>query len=194
MEYFPIATILLVVILFAIILFLLFSPRKPKRKTKSRYDKRGFDHNRIHRNGTKFDDYGYDFFGYDVNGYNEEGYNKLGKNNKGQYNRFFDTKACDEEGFYSPDEYPISITNHAHERMYERLGIRESQKRYAAALDAYRYGRSKRQIKKSSADLIEEIEQRHEDSVVLIHRNTIYIFSRDNVLKTVYKNDKIPLG
>jgi len=163
-------------------------PRKPQQ----RYDRRGFDHNHIHKNGTKYDDYGYDYFGYNADGYNIEGYNKLGKNHKGQYNRLHDTKSCD-DGFCSPKLCPIALTTHARHRMQERLGINDFHQMDVQAFDAYRYGRSKRQIKKTSAYLVEEIEQRYENSVVLIYRNVIYIFSCDNVLKTVYKNDRIPL-
>lgn len=160
---------------------------------KSRYDSRGFDHNHIHRNGTKFDDHGYDYWGYDKSGYNRQGYNKKGRNRKGQYDRFFDTTACDEEGFLDPYEYPIGLPNHARERLAERLGINDPDKMELQAIAAYRYGRSKRQIKKTSAYLIEEIEQRHSNGVVLIYKNYIYLFSYDNELITVFKNDKIPL-
>lgn len=186
MEY-----IVLVICLFAIILFLLFLPKK--RKSKSHYDKRGFSHNRIHKNGTKFDDYGYDYFGYDRNGYNQQGYNKFGKNQKGQYDRFFDTTSCEAEGFYNPRIYSIALSAHARERFAERLGISNLYKMETQTIDAYRFGKSKRQIKKTSAFLVEEIEQRHQNGIVLIFRNYIYVFSCENVLITVYKNDKIPL-
>ena len=86
---------------------------KGKRKPKERYNSRGFDHNRIHKNGTKFDDYGYDYFGYDKNGYNQQGYNRFGKNVKGQYDRLFDTTSSQNEGFYDPRVYPIALSTHA---------------------------------------------------------------------------------
>ena len=59
--------------------------------------------------------------------------------------------------------------------------------------EAYRFGKSKCQIKKTSAYLIEEIEKRHQHGIVLIFRNYVYVFFCENVLITVYKNDKIPL-
>lgn len=57
-------------------------------------------------------------------------------------------------------------------------------------VDAYRFGKSKRQIKKTSAYLVDEIEQRHNHAMVLIYQNFIYAFSCENVLITVYRNDK----
>ena len=176
--------------LLLILLFLLL-PKKPKGK--QRFDVRGFDHNHIHKNGTRFDDYGYDYYGYDKDGYNRQGYNKIGKNAKGQYDRFFDTTSREEEGFYNPQMYPVALSTHARERLNERLGISSLQQMNKQALDAYRFGKSKRHIKKTSAYLIDEIEQRHQDGIVLIYKNYIYVFSSKNLLVTVYKNDKIPL-
>lgn len=135
----------------------------------------------------------FDSAGYDAEGYGREGYNRLGKNRKGQYNRLFDTTSSDAEGFYDPDIYPIFVTPHAERRFAERLGITDPRKMRLMAIDAYRFGKSKRQIMKSSAYLVEEMEQKHSNSVVLIYRNVIYIFSVENVLITLYKNDKITL-
>lgn len=171
------------------------------------YDQRGFKRNGIHKNGTEYDDFGYDVdgydqngydcFGYDVNGYNRNGYNKVGynrdgKNAKGQYNRFYDVHYS-KDGFYNPKHFPIIVTNHAKERMVERKVIRNLGDAEKQALDAYCYGRSKRQIKRSSAALIQEIENRYDHSVLLVYRGYIYIFSDDNKLITVYKNDRISL-
>ncbi len=162
-------------------------------KKKKVYNYRGFDNNHIHRNGTKYDEYGFDYFGYDKHGYNQQGYNKFGKNEKGQYNRYFDTTSSDEEGFLSTHTHPVSLSTHARERMQERIGIYNSCDMDKCAEDAYRFGKSKRQIKKTSAYLVEEIEQRYDNSVVLIYKNYVYVFSSDNVLKTVYRNNRIPL-
>lgn len=180
----------LIVFVFAIIAIAI---RKPPKTKSKRYDARGFDHNRIHKNGTKYDDFGFDYSGYNADGYDRHGYNPSGKNVKGQYNRFFDSNACSEDGFLSPDIYPIALTDHARMRIRERLGISDYQKMDAAVMDAYRFGKSKRQMKTTSAFLIDEIEQKHEKGIVLIYRNFIYIFSCENVLITVYRNDKIPL-
>lgn len=183
----PICAVVILCLLVA-----LFRRRKAKSRG-TRYDARGFDHNRIHRNGTQYDDLGYDFFGYDKQGFNRQGYNAVGKNAKGQYDRCFDTKSAEEEGFCSPRMFPIILTTHATERMCERLGVTDKRKLFEQATKAYRYGKSKRQIKKSSAYLIEEIENRHDNAVVLIYNNYIYVFSTDNKLITVYKNERIPL-
>ena len=159
-----------------------------------RYDRRGFDHNGIHKNGTKYDDLGFNCYGYDKEGYNYYGYNELGKNRNGQYDRLHDLTSGDEEGFYDLAQYPISLSKHVIlERLPERLGINNVDEMYQLVEKAYRYGRSKRQIKQSSSYLIEEIEQRGNGRVVLIYNGFVYIFSYDNALITVYKNERIPL-
>lgn len=185
----------------ALLLLFIIIPRPPK------FDDHGFDKQGIHKNGTKYDDsgydvrgfdrsgynrQGYDISGYDCNGYNRSGYNRQGKNIKGQYNRFFDSH-YDKDGFCNPMLHPVIVTNHARQRMIERMQVRNIQDIERIAQDAYCYGRSKRQLKKSSAALVEEIENRYECCVLLIHRGYIYIFSEDNKLITVYKNDRIPL-
>lgn len=167
--------------------------KRKKRKPTRKFDKRGFDHNHIHMNGTKYDDYGFDYCGYSAAGYNLEGYNRDGKNREGKYDRFRDTRSQEEEGFYDPFVYPVALTTHARERFAERLGICDDRKMNDMTFDAYSYGKSKRQIKKTSAYLVEEIEREHENSILLIYRNYIYVFSRENVLITVYKNDRIPM-
>ena len=189
---------LLIGILILILLIVLFSCNK--------YNSRGFDRKGIHRNGTKFDEFGYDSHGYDrsgydrqgynqngydIEGYNRKGYNRTGKNRKGQYNRIFDTYS--EEGFYSISQYPMGVTKHARQRMIERMSLRSLHDVDELAYEAYCHGKSRRQVKKSSAGLIEEIENRYDNSIVLIYRGYIYIFSKENVLITVYKNDHIPL-
>lgn len=186
MENVLIALFALAAILLIIFLVVLVVPEK--KKPKSRYDKRGFDHNHIHKNGTKYDEEGYDYFGYD-----KDGYNRLGRNAKKQYNRLFDTTSCQEEGFFDPTYYPIDISPHAVMRFSERLGVTDPAKAKRMTVDAYKFGKSKRQIKKTSAYLVEEIEQKKENSVVLIYKNYIYIFSRENVLKTFFQNEKIQL-
>lgn len=172
-----------------------------------KYNSKGFNRKGIHKNGTKYDDFGYDVRGYDKNGfdhqgydangydrtgYNRQGYNRFGKNAKGQYNRLFDVYYS-EDGFRNPRLYPIGVTNHARERMIDRMHIQNVQDVEETAFDAYRYGKSKRQIKKSSTVIIEEIESRHKNSVLLVYKGYIYIFSDDNKLITVYKNNRIPL-
>lgn len=192
----------LAILVFVILLICILRPTKkdnrPSGKTK-KYDYNGFDHNHIHRNGTKYDDNGYDFFGFDESGFNKQGYNSVGKNQKGKYNRLYDIKSYmmnekyNSDGFLDYRIYPIAITAHARQRMNERMGINSSVKMDELAKEAYCYGKSARQLKKTSAALVYEIQNREDDSVVLIYRSHIYIFSQDNVLKTVYPNDKIPL-
>ena len=174
---------------------------------RPKYNRRGFDRKGIHKNGTRFDDYGYDVGGYDKNGfdyqgydkdgynhagYSRHGYDRHGKNDKGQYNRLFD-RHYTEDGFRDPHLYPIGTTNHAKERIMERMHICNEQDIPKIVLDAYSYGRSKRQLRRSSAALVEEIENQHERGTLLIYKGYIYIFSDDNKLITLYKNERIPL-
>lgn len=164
----------------------------------TKYDRQGFDKKGFHKNGTKYDDDGYDYFGYDRNGYNRQGYNTRGRNARGQYDRFYDIKDFQKgcfsaDGFLDPRDYPVAVTNHARSRMQERMGIHNRDQMEALAFEAYRFGRSARQLPGTSAALVRDIEGRQENSVVLLYRNYVYIFSVDNVLITVYKNDNIRL-
>ena len=197
---------LCVILLLAIIFIALFARRKaPKdsqirtqrKKSRKYYNSRGFDNNHLHKNGTKYDDFGFDYYGYDVSGYNANGYTAYGRDKNNRYNRMFDTYAFrnnefSEDRFRNPQIYPFSVSDHAKQRMAERVNI-TGFSMLDLAFDAYCYGKSSRQLKKSSAIYVKEIEDKYDDSVVLIYRNYIYIFSTDNVLKTVYKNDKIIL-
>ena len=45
----------------------------------------------------------------------------------------------------------------------------------------------------SSAELVWDIQETHQNGVVLIYRGYVYIFSRDNQLITVYRNQRISL-
>lgn len=193
--------ITMIVFVALILLFVVFKcwPKK--------YDHRGFDKKRIHKNGTRYDDSGYNYAGYDRNGYDRQGYdaegfdhsgycragyNREGKNNKGQYNRFYDLN-YDQDGFYNFRQYPLGVSNHARQRMMERMHINDPYDIDKLAREAYCYGKSKRQVKKSTAALMEEIENSHGNSIILIHRGYLYVFSEDNILITVYKNERIPL-
>lgn len=138
-----------------------------------KYDRRGFDKNGIHKNGTKYDEFGYDYTGYDRSGYDRQGYDK--------------------DSFDSFERYPIGVTNHARQRIMERMLINNSYDIDKLVREAYCYGKSKRQIPKSSAFLMEEIENSHENGILLIYRGYIYVFSKDNTLITVYKNERIPM-
>lgn len=161
-------------------------------------DENRFDHSKLPKNNTGYDGPGNGYHGLNQQGYNREGYNVYGKNEKGQYNRFYDLDAFREsdystDGFLNPRIYPVAVTNHARERMNERLGIDNNQKMDELAVQAYQFGKSARQVKKSAAAQMHEIEQRHENGVVLLYRNYLYIFSHENVLITVYRNQYISL-
>ena len=133
---------------------------------------------------------------YDSEGYNRQGYNEVGRNRQGKYNRYYNVKCYktdfySEEGFLDIRENPLYLTNHARERMYERMGINDSYKMEELAFEAYQFGKSKLQLMKSERGIIEEKEQQYGDSVILIYRGFCYVFTENNGLKTVYKNDRV---
>ena len=185
--YFMIPCILLVLIVFLIVAIVLL-PRR-RRDTSNQLP----------------DDYSvlYRELGFDKNGYNKYGYNIHGRNAKNQYNRLYDiasfrTGAYNPDGFLNPHMFPVAVTDHAFDRFEERLDV-STEKALKYAQQAYQFGRSARQIKKTSAAMIYDIEQRHaheensDPKIVLIYKNYIYLFTEKNVLITVYKNERIPL-
>lgn len=165
------------------------------------YDRRGFNRHGYDRNGYDakgYDRNGYDRCGYDAQGYGRSGYNRQGRNTKGQYNRAFDDAAYDHsiysaDGFLSTRCYPVIVTNHARERIEERMPVKNRKPANELAYEAYCYGKSKRQVRKSTAASIEEIENKREDGIVLLYQGYVYIFSSENKLITVYKNESIML-
>jgi hypothetical protein len=133
---------------------------------------------------------------YDSEGYNRQGYNEVGRNRQGKYNRYYNIKCYktnlySEEGFLSIRKNPLYLTNHARERMYERMNIKDSYRMYELAFEAYQFGKSKLQLMKSERGIIEDKEQEYGDSVILIYRGYCYVFTENNGLKTVYKNDRV---
>lgn len=133
---------------------------------------------------------------YDSEGYNRQGYNELGRNRQGKYNRCYNVKCYEtdmysEEGFLDIRKNPLYLTNHARERMYERMGINDSGRMEEIAFEAYQFGKSKLQLMKSERGIVEEKELEHGDSVILIYRGYCYVFTENNGLKTVYKNDRV---
>jgi len=133
---------------------------------------------------------------YDSEGYNRQGYNEVGRNRQGKYNRFYNVKCYQnelysEEGFLDIRKNPLYLTNHARKRMCERMGINETSKMNTLAFDAYQFGKSKLQLMKSERGIVEEKEQEYDDSVILIYRGYCYVFTENNGLKTVYKNDRV---
>ena len=135
-------------------------------------------------------------FEYDSEGYNLQGYNEVGRNRQGKYNRFYNVKCyCNElyseEGFLDIRKNPLYLTNHAKTRMRERMGIKDTYRMGELAFEAYQFGKSKLQLMKSERYIIEEKEQEHGNVVILIYRGYCYVFTENNGLKTVYKNDRI---
>jgi len=176
MEYLPL--ILLFVVAIFVCFLLLFRPKKkdsqkPSKQTQPQTIQE-----------------------YDDDGYNRQGYNEVGRNRQGKYNRFYNVKCYkndlySEEGFLDIRKNPIYLTNHARERMSERMGIRDTYRMDEIAFEAYQFGKSKLQLMKSERGIIEEKEQEYGDSVILIYRGFCYVFTENNGLKTVYKNDRV---
>ena len=138
----------------------------------------------------------YDVNDFDENGFDRNGYNIDGRNANGKYNRLYNRRAYidnmySEEGFLNPYVYPIIITNHARERIYERIPECRNISQNKLVRDAYAYGKSASQLMKTSAMELRDIENRHENGVALVYRGYIYVFSEDNKLKTVFKNNSI---
>ena len=171
MEYLPIIFVVAIILC----LFLLFK-RKPKgtpQKTKPQIISE-----------------------YDSEGFNQQGYNEVGRNRQGKYNRYYNVK-CYKTGLYSDEGFldirknPLYLTNHARERMYERMGINDADRMWDLAFEAYQFGKSKLQLMKSERGIIEEKELEYGDSVMLIYRGYCYVFTENNGLKTVYKNERV---
>ena len=140
MEYLPILLLFIAIFLCLLPLFL----RKPKATQKKPIAKPISE--------------------YDSEGYNRQGYNEVGRNRQGKYNRYYNVKCYktdlySEEGFLDIRKNPFYITNHARERMYERMGIRDSYRMQELAFEAYQFGKSKLQLMKSERGIIEEKEQ-----------------------------------
>lgn len=165
------------------------------------YDRNGYDwqgYNAKGYNAAGYDRFGYDIQGYDENGYDRRGYNVYGRDLYGQYNRLYDVadfadSLYSSEGFLSPQRYPVGVTYHAKQRIQERMQGRAGGDVQALAVKAYSFGRSARQLKRTSARMVQELQEQHENGVVLIYRGYVYIFSSDNQLITVYRNERIPL-
>ncbi len=174
---------------------------REKQYDEEGYDPRGYDREGYDRLG--YDTRGYDRFGYDKQGndregYDRRGYNIHGKDLQGRYNRLYDVadyadSLYSSEGFLSPQRYPVGVTVHAKERMLERMQGKTLESLQDLAMKAYCFGKSARQLKRTSARLVQEIQEQHGDGVVLIYHGYVYMFSSDNQLITVYRNERIPL-
>ncbi len=173
-------------------------------------DSSGFNRRGVYKNGTRYDNRGYDRFGYDKNGYDftgfdmqgldrqgfgRNGYNRMGYNRKREYNRLFDYATFDKsfvsrDGFYDPRYHSVGVTTHARKRFAERMGITDNLKMDSLAIDAYCYGKSKRQLRGYEVEYIKRKEKDHEGSTILLYGNFYYVFSADNSLITLYKKEK----
>ena len=173
-------------------------------------DKRGFNRKGIHKNGTKFDDYGYDKQGYnklgynkngfdkkgyDVSGFNVDGYKIDGRNANGKYNRLYDKQSYikdrySREGFLNPQIYPVALSDHARDRIYERYPNGRNVNADKLVREAYAYGKSSLQVMRTSSVFLKDIESRYENGTALLYNGYIFIFSEKNVLITMYKNEK----
>lgn len=124
---------------------------------------------------------------YDSDGYNPQGYNEAGVNRQGKYNRFYNVK-CYYDGLYSEEGFlnirtnPLYLTNHAKDRMRERIGINDINRMEQLTFEAYQFGKSKLQLMKSERGIIEEKEREYNDSVILIYRGYCYVFTENNGL------------
>lgn len=158
------------------------------------YDRQGYNRRGYDRNG--YNRQGYDVRGYDRRGYNGQGYDVRGRDIQGRYNRLYNVadfaaSRYSAEGFLDPRIYPVGMTSHGRQRMEERVPGQGAQDPWGLTMDAYCYGKSARQLKPSSAYWVREKEKRHENGIVLLYQGYVYIFSRDNQLITVYKNERI---
>lgn len=96
------------------------------------------------------------------------------------------------DGFLDPQRHPVALTHHARERMQERLHISDNRLMEKHTREVYLYGKSARQLNQSAAYRVRQIEQK-EGSIVLLYRNYIYIFTKENALITLYENENIKL-
>lgn len=179
-DIFPLAVTLIFLICVVVFIFIIYLWIK---KGKEGY----VEHKNVYVK--MYDDEGYDRYGYTIDGIDR----------KGRYNRMRDRAAYKEsrysrDGFLNVTHYPLSISKHAKERMAERVHIVDGLGMKQQVHDAYSFGKSRRQIKKSSAAMLEDIETRNgKKRIALLYKGYIYLFSEKNVLITVYKNDHIPL-
>lgn len=59
------------------------------------------------------------------------------------------------------------------------------------AFEAYQFRKSKLQLMKSERGIAEEKAQEYGNSVILFYRGFCYVFTENNGLITVYKNDRV---
>ena len=91
----------------------------------------------------------------------------------------------------NPQIYSIAVANHAEERIYERYPNGENVNAAKLAREAYAYGKSSFQVMRTSSVFLKEIETRYENGTALLYNGYIFIFSEENVLITMYKNERV---
>ena len=90
----------------------------------------------------------------------------------------------------NPRIYPVALTNHDRERIYERYPNGRNVNADKLVQEAYAYGKSSFQVMKTSSIFLKDIENRYENGTALLYNGYIFIFSDENVLITMYKNEK----
>lgn len=173
------------------------------------YDGRGFDKKGNHKNGTRYDDKGFDFKGYnkegytksgfDRNGYDRQGYdyigyNRKGYNREGKYDRYFDVDAfsgsnVSTEGFYDPHRFEVGVTDHARERFAERMEIISYAEMDDIAEEAYRHGKTKRQLGRKEAEYMIRKGKMYPDKTMILYDDFYFVFSQDNSLVTLFPKE-----
>lgn len=88
------------------------------------------------------------------------------------------------------ENVPI-MTNHASQRMAERLGV-VGYKQTELMNNAFKYGKTSDRVMGDLRVKLESAEQNYdEETIAKFYGNSIYIFTaEDNILKTVYPFDK----
>ena len=95
---------------------------------------------------------------------------------------------------FSKDSFPpqrdkstVALTVHARERMTERYGITNENQMYSFAHEAFIYGKSYGQLSGYLSRKLRNIEtQDEEPRIARFYQNSIFIFSADGVLITLY--------
>ncbi len=81
----------------------------------------------------------------------------------------------------------VALTTHARERMTERYGIRNEKQMYSFAHEAFIYGKSSGQLSGYLSRKLRKIEiQDEEPRIARFYQNSIFVFSTDGVLITLF--------
>jgi hypothetical protein len=87
------------------------------------------------------------------------------------------------------DQNPVVVTDHAHDRMKERLGL-PKKAHQAAAQRALQYGTGHEQARGRFKRYLDRVWFDHPGSIPKIYGEHIYFFRDGNVLTTVYEVPK----